>query len=176
VFGCPYLIYVLGVFIIRRLQDDMQFSAAGEAFKREYVWKSLMDRKTWIAMGIYMGFDGPLYAFSLFTPSIINQLGFKATQANLLSVPVYAWACLITCVIGFLGDRIGRRCYTNLALFSVGLGGYIILLVSTNAGWSYFAVYMAASAIYPTIRTFAKPSLYLLLTSWSSEFCGVGCE
>jgi len=70
-----------------------------------------------------MGFDGPLYAFSLFTPSIINQLGFKATQANLLSVPVYAWACLITCVIGFLGDRIGRRCYTNLALFSVGKCG-----------------------------------------------------
>lgn len=38
-----------GVFMIRRLQDDMQFSAAGETLKREYVWKSLTDWKTWIA-------------------------------------------------------------------------------------------------------------------------------
>lgn len=97
-----------GVFVIRRLQDDMQFSAAGEAFKKQYIWRSLMDWKTWVAskfffldlwfdaytttVGIYMGLwvshttvfvgmsywsqwfsDGPLYAFSLFLPSIINQ-------------------------------------------------------------------------------------------------------
>ena len=95
--------------------------------------------------------DGPLFAFSLFTPTIINQVsvasfvgpremwqtncarfslvrtrdtcagnhadpgtGFKATAANLLSVPVYAWACLITLFIGILGDRIGHRGYINL--------------------------------------------------------------
>lgn len=40
--------------------------------------------------------------------------GYEATAANLLSVPVYAWACLMTCVIGFLGDRLGSRGYINL--------------------------------------------------------------
>jgi len=102
-------------------------------------------------MGIYMGFDGPLYAFSLFLPSIINQLGFKATEANLLSVPVYAWGCLMTCVIGFLGDRIGHRSYINFALFGVGLAAYIILIASRSPALSYFAVYLAVSAIYPII-------------------------
>ena len=79
--------------------------------------------------------DGPLFAFSLFTPTIINQvqfilssaptlqfiiylplpqLGFQATAANLLSVPVYAWACIVTVFIGFLGDRIGHRGYINM--------------------------------------------------------------
>ncbi|RDB29414.1 hypothetical protein Hypma_015660 [Hypsizygus marmoreus] len=139
------------VFVIRRLQDDMQFSAAGETFKKDYIYKSLTDWKTWVAMGIYMGFDGPLYAFSLFTPSIINQASYKATQANLLSVPVYAWGCFMTCVIGFLGDRIGRRYYINLTLFGVGLVAYIILIVSTKPALSYFAVYLAVSAIYPII-------------------------
>ena len=42
--------------------------------------------------------------------------GFKATAANLLSVPVYAWACLITLFIGILGDRIGHRGYINLSV------------------------------------------------------------
>lgn len=80
--------------------------------------------------------DGPLFAFSLFTPSIIQQvrhplrhhpyfsecyfikLGYKSTQANLLSVPVYAWGCIMTCIIGFLGDRIGHRGYINMYVAS----------------------------------------------------------
>lgn len=139
------------VFVIRRLQDDMQFSASGETFKKESIYKSLKDWKTWVAMGIYMGFDGPLYAFSLFLPSIINQLGYRATQANLLSVPVYAWGCFMTCIIGFLGDRYGHRYYINLALFSVGLAAYIILILSKTPALSYFAVYLAVSAIYAII-------------------------
>ncbi|TFK77220.1 MFS general substrate transporter [Pluteus cervinus] len=139
------------VFIVRRLQDDMKFSAGGETFKAHYVWKSLSDWKTWIAMGIYMGFDGPLYAFSLFLPSIINQLGFQATEANLLSVPVYAWGCFLTCIIGFLGDRIGGRYRINLCLLGIGLVAYIILIISRSPALSYFSVFLAVSAIYPTI-------------------------
>ena len=104
----------IGVWVIRRLQDDMKFSAGGESFKMRYVWQSLTDWKTWVAskcfnvlllhstsslitllsvamyMGLYVGFlepftkkplshpyrysDGPLFAFSLFTPTIINQV------------------------------------------------------------------------------------------------------
>lgn len=35
-------------FVIRRLQGDDQFSAAGEQLKMKYIYKSLLDRKTWI--------------------------------------------------------------------------------------------------------------------------------
>lgn len=139
------------VFVIRRLQEDMQFSAAGEVFRFKYIKDALTDIKTYLAMGIYMGFDGPLFAFSLFTPTIINELGFKATAANLLSVPVYAWACIWTIVIGMIGDRYGNRGLINLILFSTGMAGYIILIASKTPALSYVAVYLAASAIYPTI-------------------------
>jgi len=141
------------VWVIRRLQADMKYSASGEKFSIKYVWQSLSDWKTWVAtpVGMSMGYDGPLFAFSLFTPTIINQLGFKATAANLLSVPVYAWGCLVTVIVGFLGDRIGKRAYINLTLFGSGLIGYIILITSTSAPLSYFATFLAASAIYPTV-------------------------
>ncbi|KZT05887.1 MFS general substrate transporter [Laetiporus sulphureus 93-53] len=141
------------VWMIRRLQADMQFSAAGENFNMKYVKQSLTDWKTWLAMGIYMGFDGPLFAFSLFTPTIINQ----ATAANLLSVPVYVWACIVTVVVGFVGDRLGKRgminlpypqapCHASADGVPAGLVGYIILICSRSAPLSYFAVYLAASA------------------------------
>ncbi|KAG2154717.1 MFS general substrate transporter [Suillus clintonianus] len=150
------------VFVIRRLRDDMQFSAGGEEFKARYIWQSLRDWKTYLAMGIYMGFDGPLFAFSLFTPTIINEVlfdqspGYTATTANLLSVPVYIWSCIVTVIVGFVGDRLGRRGYINLCATSYmfefraidlpGLVGYIILITSRTPGLSYFACFLASSA------------------------------
>ena len=44
--------------------------------------------------------DAPLYAFSLFLPSIISALGYKSTKAQLLSVPPYAAAAILTITIG----------------------------------------------------------------------------
>ncbi|KAF8226835.1 MFS general substrate transporter [Tricholoma matsutake] len=145
--------------VIRRLQGDDQFSAAGENLKLKYIWKSLVDWKTWVGMIVYTGGDGPLYAFSLFLPSIIKatelrrflQLGYSATPANLLSVPVYAFACIITCLVGFCADRYGHRGYFNIGFLSVAGVGYIILVSSKNAALSYFAVYLAACGIYPVI-------------------------
>ncbi|KAE9408223.1 MFS general substrate transporter [Gymnopus androsaceus JB14] len=138
-------------FVIRRLQDDVRLSAAGEKYKKKYIWQSLKDWKTWVAMGIYMGFDGPLYAFSLFLPTIINK-AFTATKANLLTVPPYVMGCIATIAVGIIGDRIGTRYYVSLLLFATGAAGYIILIASRSAGLSYFAVFLAASAIYPSIR------------------------
>lgn len=35
-------------FVIRRLQEDDQFSAGGEKLKFKYIWQSLLDWKTWV--------------------------------------------------------------------------------------------------------------------------------
>ena len=35
-------------FVVRRLQSDDQFSAAGESLKWHYIWKSIFDWKTWV--------------------------------------------------------------------------------------------------------------------------------
>jgi len=107
-------------FVIRRLQADDQFSAAGETLRWKYIWQSLLDWKTWVGMILYMGADGPLYAFSLFLPTIINQLGFNATPANLLTVPIYCVACLFTVLVGFLADRLGNRGYFTFIFLTIG--------------------------------------------------------
>ena len=90
----------------------------------EYFWASVKDWKTWLYAAIYMGgsspsplsplpppdhtmdtdiwisADAPLYAFSLFLPSIIASLGYKATTAQLLTVPPYAAAAIFTITVG----------------------------------------------------------------------------
>ncbi|KAF8632919.1 hypothetical protein AX15_001640 [Amanita polypyramis BW_CC] len=139
------------VFIIRRLQGDDQHSAGGENLKWKYIIQSFLDWKTWVGMLIYAGCDMPLYAFSLFLPSIISQLGYRATPANLLTIPVYVFACIVTCFVGFAADRWGYRGIFNMVFYALGAAGYIILIASRNAALSYFAVFLATCGIYPMI-------------------------
>lgn len=56
-----------------------------------------------------MGCDGALYAFSLFIPTIIQQMGYQSTRAQLLSVPPYAVAAVVTITVGYVADRTGKR-------------------------------------------------------------------
>ena len=96
--------------VIRRLKADQQSSAEHESFKMEYFWASVKDWKTWLYALIYMGADCPLYAFSLFLPSIVAGLGYTSTKAQLLSVPPYAAAAILTITIGYV------RTYTSSTL------------------------------------------------------------
>lgn len=70
---------------------------------------------------------------------------------RLQSVPIYAFACIVTVIIGFVADRKGNRALINMGMISVGIAGYIILAASRVPGLSYFAIYLAAAGIYPCI-------------------------
>ena len=68
--------------VIRRLKVDQQSSAEHEDFKTSYFWASVKDWKTYMYMIIYTGADGPLYAFSLFLPSIISAVRISLAHPN----------------------------------------------------------------------------------------------
>jgi nitrate/nitrite transporter NarK len=137
--------------VIRRLKEDNQSSAEHEEFQMSYFWASVKDWKTWCFAIIYMGADGALYAFSLFLPSIISQLGYKSTKANLLSVPPYAAAAIVTITAGWYADRTGRRGLTNIVISLFGIAGFSMLLGSKHAGVKYAGTFLGAMGIYPCI-------------------------
>ncbi|EIW80461.1 MFS general substrate transporter [Coniophora puteana RWD-64-598 SS2] len=139
------------VFVIRRLQEDKQMGVTGENFDWKAVKQSLSDPYTYLGIVIFAGSGMPLYAFSLFLPSIISEVRYKATPANLLTVPVYVMACIFTCGVSYLADRYGNRGWWNFTCLSISAAGYIILIASRNATLSYVAVYLSASGIYPCI-------------------------
>lgn len=137
--------------VLRRLAEDGQASAQHEEFRMSYAWASLKDWKTYAFAIIYMGADGSLYAFSLFVPSIINQLGYTSTKANLLSVPPYFVAAIVTMLAGWYADRTNRRGLTNIAISISGIVGFSMLLGSNTAGVKYAGTFLGAMGIYPCI-------------------------
>lgn len=138
--------------VIRRLKADKQSSAEHEEFKMDYFWASLKDWKTWAFAVVYMGCDGPLYAFSLFLPTIISELGYEnPTTANLLSVPPYAAAAILTIAIGWLADRTKARGWCNIGVSVIGVTGFAILLGAESPGAKYAGTFLGALGIYPCI-------------------------
>ena len=101
---------------------------------------------------MYTGILIPLYAFSLFLPTIIKELGYTSTRAQLLSVPPYVGGCLATLAAGYYSDK-----YYIRGPFIVGHGliaivGYIMLISANHQpGVSYAGTFFAALGVFPTI-------------------------
>lgn len=112
---------------------------------------ALKDYKTYLGMVIYMGCDMPLYAFSLFLPTIITELGYTSTQAQLLTVPPYAVAAVVTITIGLVADRTRQRGLCNILISFLGIVGFSILLSDASAQAKYAGTFLGAMGIYPCI-------------------------
>lgn len=140
--------------VIRRLKLDQQSSASHEEFTMNYFWQAWFDWKMWLGMVIYMGCDMPLYAFSLFLPTIINGLGIaggSVVKAQLLSVPPYAAAAALTVTIGFVADRTKQRGLCNIFVSLLGIVGFSMLIGSSEAHVQYAGTFLGALGIYPCI-------------------------
>ncbi|CAI7604650.1 unnamed protein product [Penicillium pancosmium] len=137
--------------VLRRLAADQQSSAEHEEFKMDYFWASVKDWKTYTGAIIYMGADGTLYAFSLFVPTIISELGYSSIKAQLLSVPPYAAAAVLTVTVGFIADRTKQRGICNMSVSLLGMVGFAILLGCEAPGARYAGCFLGAMGIYPAI-------------------------
>lgn len=88
-------------------------------------------------------------------PSIINQLGYSAAKAQLLTVPPYAVAFVFTLSIATLSERLHKRAIFIIGSAALGSVGYIILLANTNPvarpGVSYAGTILAAAGLYPAV-------------------------
>ncbi|KAK4044349.1 major facilitator superfamily domain-containing protein [Parachaetomium inaequale] len=139
--------------VVLRLKLDQQSSAEHESFQMSYFWQAMRDWKMWLGMVIYMGCDMPLYAFSLFLPTIIQNLGWNTSvvRSQLMSVPPYVVAALLTVAIGFVADRTRARGLCNIFVSLLGVAGFAMLLGTDNPAVQYAGTFLAALGIYPCI-------------------------
>ncbi|KAB5581050.1 major facilitator superfamily domain-containing protein [Coniochaeta sp. 2T2.1] len=141
-------------FILQRLAADSD-ATHNEGFTWGNVVAALKDPKCWLYGLCFHTTSLPLYTYSLFLPSIINQLGYSAARAQLLTVPPYAVAFIFTLSIATLSERLHKRAIFIIGSAALGSVGYIILLANTNPvkhpGVSYAGTILAAAGIYPAV-------------------------
>ncbi|TFK67364.1 MFS general substrate transporter [Pluteus cervinus] len=133
--------------------DMLKRDTLGQAthFDMKFVWQALTDYKTYVQIGIYIGLLIPVYAIALFTPTIVNELGFGAAEAQLLTVPPFVAGCIATIAVGFWSDRLNLRGPFIIGGSFVSLVGYIVLYTQDKPGPAYIGAILAAVGVYPTI-------------------------
>lgn len=142
--------------ILRRDSD----SGDNEAFNWKGVRDALTDWQCWGYAMLFHTHSFSLYSITLFSPTIIQGLGYKSWQAQLLSTPPYAVAFIAVMAIAFASYRFERR-----GIFIIGgdifaIIGYIILISDTRAGPSYVGLFFVIAGVY---------AANALVLSWPAE-------
>ncbi|KAI2613738.1 MFS general substrate transporter [Hypoxylon fragiforme] len=123
--------------------------AQAEEFEWKYVFAAFKDWQIWVNIVVYWGVVCPLYGISLFLPTIIRNLGYSSSTAQLMTVPIYITASILSVVFAFISDRVGKRSPFIIAFFLVMIVGFSMCITSTNPRVVYAGVFLVACAIYP---------------------------
>ncbi|TID27674.1 high-affinity nicotinic acid transporter [Venturia nashicola] len=140
----------------RRLEHDRGMLA--DEFATKYILDAFKDWKIWVNCMITVGIFSGLYSVSLFMPTIVQGLGHKDKDAQLMTVPPYVVACLFCIGSGFAADKAKQR-----GLFQIGMVGILMLLLSESNHVKYAGVFFTTVGIYSNVPQ---------CTAWNSNNIG----
>ncbi|KAI4252812.1 MAG: hypothetical protein L6R42_007829 [Xanthoria sp. 1 TBL-2021] len=134
-------------------KDSGQMVAESEHFKWKYVRDAFTDWQIYLGLWMYWGIVCPLYGTSLFLPSIIRELGYTSSTAQLLTVPIYITAAVLAVAVAWFSDRSGQRSpYIFTCMCAIGIGFIICIGASAHGGVPgvvYAGIFIAVCGIYP---------------------------
>lgn len=101
---------------------------------------------------MYLGVTNTGYSTSFFTPTILAELGWTAVRAQVLSIPIYVVAAVLTLTTAYLSDRLRHRYAFAMLGIAISTIGFIVLLAQRSVPVSgrYFAVYLVTAGGYIT--------------------------
>lgn len=100
------------------------------------------------ALGFFL-INITVQSISLFMPTLLADLGWTATKAQLHTVPPYVLACLVAILVAFVSDRTRQRGMW-LALFApIGIIGFAVLRADVSANIKYMAVFFVTIGAFP---------------------------
>jgi len=145
----------------RRLEEDR--GSLDDSFDKKYIIHALKDWKIWVMCLITVGIFTPLYCISLFLPSIVKNLGYTNSTAQLMTVPPYVVACACCIFGGWAADRFRQRGMFIVGFLSLAVVGGIMLVVSHDNHVKYAGTFFLASGIYTNVPA---------ITAWNGNNVG----
>ncbi|KAJ7594505.1 major facilitator superfamily domain-containing protein [Mycena floridula] len=135
--------------VIAALKEDS--GGQSTRFDIKFVWQAMTDYKTYVQIALYVGVLIPVYAIALFLPTIVNELGFTAAQAQLLTVPPFAAGCLATILVGYYSDKYNLRGPFIIGPCLLAMAAYLILYCTSSSTAGYIGAFISAVGVFPTI-------------------------
>ncbi|KAI0187491.1 major facilitator superfamily domain-containing protein [Astrocystis sublimbata] len=136
------------------------------------VRETLTDWRLYGHYAIYFAVSLPFSSLSLFTPSIVSGLGYKDLHAQLLTVPPWAIAYVVSILNSWSADHFNARGVHCAGLAAIGAAGFLAsaLLPPTAYASRYGTLIVGTSGAFACI-----PPMLGWLTSnmWSTGSIGL---
>ncbi|PVH93054.1 MFS general substrate transporter [Periconia macrospinosa] len=142
-------------FLVRRLAEDTG-SGQGQVTNqdkmgRKFIIAGLSDWKIWAAVIIFWGNTVGVYGFTATVPTVISGLGYSRANAQLLTIPIYVFASILTIIFAWWSDKAQTRSPFIVAGFSIAACGFIAQLAIPHPkypGLTYGFLFPVAGGLY----------------------------
>ncbi|KXT05839.1 hypothetical protein AC578_1101 [Pseudocercospora eumusae] len=120
-------------------------------------WKdakeTLMDWRLYAHYAVYFGISTPFSSLSLFTPTITAGLGYNGLRAQLMTVPPYAVAYVVTVLVSWSADHFNARGLHSAIFATIGAAGFLASAVLPPHAYAsrYGCLIVAASGAFSCI-------------------------
>ncbi|KAJ3780393.1 MFS general substrate transporter [Lentinula aff. detonsa] len=117
-------------------------------------WQGLkaivVDLNAWMFMSIYASFNVGVATISYFLPTLINELGFTAINAQGLTVAPYVVGWGMVVLQAWHSDKTRERGWHIIVSCIISFVGYVILATSArrSVGAAYFALFLVVGGLY----------------------------
>ncbi|KAK5945702.1 hypothetical protein PMZ80_002909 [Knufia obscura] len=145
-----------------------------ENVTKHHIKMAIFNINNYVCAGIFFCINITVQGLSVFIPSILNDLGWTATKAQLYSVPVYVSASAIAILIAFISDKTRLRGAYLAGFTFLGITGFSLLRWNTNENIRYMAVYFCAVGAFPGgpaclswgLNNSAGPAVRAVTSAW----------
>jgi sugar phosphate permease len=137
--------------LLERLQEDSGEAVMNRLDKRA-TKRIFGDWKIYVGIVMYFGVVQSGYGTSFFIPTILNEMGYSAKRAQVLSIPIFIVATVGALATALATDRVRRRYPFTILGVLVATVGYSMLLGQRglSVGVKYFATFLIVLGTYIT--------------------------
>lgn len=131
----------------------------------KFSWKLVYtDYKIWLSAFIYMGISVPGLSGTFFLPTILNEFGWEAEEAQVRTIPIYVFAAACMLITAWASDKLKHRS----SFMYIGTGmvtlGYAMLLAQDGKSRSYkfgavFPIFGGAYMVTPMALAWLQNNL-----------------
>lgn len=120
-------------------------------FNLKDVGSALIDPKVWMCGLMYFCGNVNYSSLPVFLPTILEDMGYTAINAQGLSAPPSFVAFLFALITTWIADKTRQRCLVLFCTSVLGGIGYVVLATVESVGVRYFATFLASAGVFATI-------------------------
>ncbi|KAJ5382489.1 hypothetical protein N7517_000400 [Penicillium concentricum] len=138
---------------IRRCEERLRLDVhlqSTERFSSKAVLSTLGSLHVWLHVLMLFCSGVCLFGLAYFTPSIVNGFGYSTTKTQLLTVPPFVSAFIVTLVMAYVSDRYRQRGIAAMVTWAIAIIGVCIFYKGRSMAVRYTSLFLMITGVYAT--------------------------